>query len=70
MSSLEKINKVCDSLKVFLLEKNKRYGDSALDPVIIFGNEHNPTALLNVRINDKLSRIRNSKNLRKTMLLI
>lgn len=39
-----------------LVEKNKSYGNSALDPVRVFSNA-NPKEQLRVRIDDKLSRI-------------
>ena len=48
---------VCDELKEMLLEKNKRYGDSALNPVRIF-SKADPIESLLVRMDDKLSRIR------------
>ncbi len=41
-----------------LLEKNKRYGDSALNPVRIF-SKADPIEAILVRMDDKLSRIRN-----------
>ena len=51
-----KIIKVCNDLKEILLAKNKAYGDSATDPLRIFGKS---TALegLCTRIDDKLNRI-------------
>jgi hypothetical protein len=48
----------CDSIKEMLLEKNKRYGDSALNPVRIF-SKADPIEAILVRMDDKLSRIRN-----------
>ena len=48
----------------FLKEKNKRYGDSALCPVTIFSNTR-PDAQMCNRLDDKLSRIKNSDELRK-----
>lgn len=50
------IRDVCDSIKNLLLEKNKRYGDSALSPSRIF-SKSDTTEQLCVRIDDKLSRI-------------
>ena len=47
-----------------LLEKNKRYGNSALEPINIYSYENSLTAI-GVRIDDKLSRIRNSVCMRK-----
>lgn len=48
---------VCDEIKELLLEKNKKYGDSALNPVRIF-SKADPLDQIEVRMDDKLSRIR------------
>ena len=40
----------------FLIDKNRAYGNSALDPVRIFSNSDN-VEQLKVRIDDKLSRL-------------
>ena len=56
----KKIADVCDSLKEFLIEKNTRYGNSALEPLKIFG-DFDALDLLKIRITDKLMRIKNSK---------
>ena len=48
---------VCDEIKELLLEKNKRYGDSALNPVRIF-SKADTLDQIEVRMDDKLSRIR------------
>lgn len=48
---------VLDEIKELLLEKNKRYGDSALSPVRIFSKADMLEAL-RCRMDDKLSRIR------------
>ena len=53
------ITRVCDKVKNLLLEKNKKYGDSALEPVRVFSQDHQ-IAQLKVRIDDKLSRIKTS----------
>jgi len=50
------IAQVCDDVKRVLLEKNRAYGNSALDPLRIF-SKADPVEQLNVRIDDKLSRI-------------
>ena len=55
---------VCDSLKHFLLAKNEKYGDSALNPTMIFSCDVAEMQIRN-RIDDKLSRIKNSDELRK-----
>lgn len=50
------ISDVCDELKDFLLAKNKAYGNSAAEPLRIFSRVDS-IEQLNVRIDDKLSRI-------------
>jgi hypothetical protein len=52
---------VCDSIKELLLEKNRKYGDSALSPVRIF-SKSDPIEQIKVRLDDKLSRIRNQQS--------
>ena len=52
----QEILTVCDEIANMLIEKNKSYGDSALDPVRIFSKSDN-IEQLKVRIDDKLSRI-------------
>ena len=47
---------ICDEVKRILLEKNRAYGNSALAPLRIFSRA-DPVEQLNVRIDDKLSRI-------------
>ena len=53
---------MCDSIKILLLEKNKRYGDSALNPTRIFSKADSVEQLL-VRIDDKLNRIQKGAGL-------
>lgn len=60
----DKIVKVCDSVKNTLLEKNKRYGDSALKPMKVFSKLEAEDGICQ-RLDDKLSRIKNSEELRK-----
>lgn len=55
-----KIAETCDSIKQMLLEKNKAYGNSALDPVRIFSNA-DPVEQIKVRIDDKLSRLKRGR---------
>lgn len=52
-----KVEKVLDSIKDILVSKNKKYGNSALDPVRIFSKSSTSEQIL-VRIDDKLSRIK------------
>jgi hypothetical protein len=55
------IEEECDAIKELLLRKNQDYGNSALEPVRIF-SDANPLEQINVRIDDKLSRIANRKD--------
>lgn len=50
------IAEVCDEVKELLLEKNKLYGDSAVNPKRIF-SKADVLEQIFVRIDDKLSRI-------------
>ncbi|NIS19229.1 MAG: hypothetical protein GWN18_04490 [Thermoplasmata archaeon] len=52
----ELIVEECREIEKLLLGKNERYGNSALDPVRIF-SDADRTEQLDVRIDDKLSRI-------------
>lgn len=47
---------VCDEIKLLLLGKNERYGNSALEPKRLF-SKASPSEQIRVRIDDKLSRI-------------
>lgn len=46
----------CDALKTLLIEKNRAYGNSALEPVRVFSRA-SPVEQILVRIDDKLSRL-------------
>ncbi len=46
----------CDAIRDMLIAKNIKYGNSALEPVRIYSRA-SPLEQLNVRIDDKLSRI-------------
>ena len=48
----------CDEIRDMLLDKNMRYGDSALSPLRVF-SKADATSQLLVRLDDKLSRIKN-----------
>lgn len=50
------IRAACDRLCALLLDKNRRYGNSALDPVRIF-SKADAVEQLRVRLDDKLSRV-------------
>jgi len=62
--SKEQINKIIDNLETTLLEKNKRYGNSALEPINIFNKLDSENSIL-IRLDDKLNRIKNSNELNK-----
>ena len=51
---------VCDEIKELLLDKNRKYGDSALNPVRVF-SKASTLEQLKVRMDDKLSRLRNAQ---------
>lgn len=55
-------------IEKLLLEKNKAYGDSALDPVRIF-SKSDVIEQLNVRIDDKLSRLKRGKDAGEDVIL-
>jgi hypothetical protein len=55
------ILKVCYEVAEMLISKNRKYGNSALDPVRIF-SKADPLEQLRVRMDDKLSRIRSSQD--------
>jgi hypothetical protein len=63
-SQLE-IAQVCDRVKELLLQKNEKYGDSALNPVRVM-SKSNTTEQICVRIDDKLSRIKSGAGLLAT----
>jgi hypothetical protein len=55
------IEETCDEVKNLLLEKNRKYGNSALEPCRIF-SKADSIEQINVRIDDKLNRILNRQN--------
>ena len=64
MTTQNDIDTLFDNFKTFLLEKNKRYGDSAINPIQVFSNE-SAEEQIRARLDDKLRRIKNSDELRK-----
>lgn len=56
MSTADEIQATCDEIKQMLLEKNKAYGDSALNPLRVFSRASPSEAIL-VRLDDKISRL-------------
>lgn len=53
---------ICDQIKELLIEKNRNYGDSALNPARIFSKADSTEQIL-VRIDDKLNRIQKGAGL-------
>ena len=51
---------ICDDVKELLLLKNRKYGDSAINPVRVF-SKSDSLEQIRVRIDDKLSRLRNQQ---------
>lgn len=60
----DEIEVLFHNFKEFLKEKNRRYGDSALNPIQVFSNE-SAEEQIRARLDDKLRRIKNSDELRK-----
>jgi hypothetical protein len=52
----DRVGKVLDTIEGMLIDKNRKYGDSALNPVRIF-SKASPVEQIRVRIDDKLSRV-------------
>lgn len=50
-----------DEIKEMLLEKNRKYGDSAISPIRVF-SKADELEQIRVRLDDKLSRLRNQQN--------
>ena len=55
------ISDVCEQIKSLLLEKNRKYGNSALQPLRVFSRAGAEEQML-VRMDDKLSRIKNRQD--------
>ena len=64
----KKITELLDGMKDLLLYKNQKYGDSAINPLCIFTKHiktsNTNTASILVRLDDKLSRVKNADELR------
>ena len=57
----EQVKNLANGIADMLIEKNKSYGNSALEPVRIFSKADSIEQIC-VRIDDKLSRIKNGCN--------
>ena len=53
-----RIEGLCNAMRDLLLEKNRRYGSAALEPLNIFSLQNSANSI-KVRLDDKLSRIKN-----------
>lgn len=60
----QKIDKLFFNFSEFLKEKNKRYGDAAMNHLKIF-SKHDSSEALYTRIDEKLQRIMNAEELKK-----
>ena len=56
------ISLICDDIKELLLYKNRKYGNSALEPIRVFSKADDVEQIL-VRIDDKLNRIKQGSGL-------
>ena len=59
MNTKDKIKNKCKEIQELLLDKNKKYGDSALEPLGVF-SKCNASTGIKVRLDDKLKRIANT----------
>lgn len=55
------VREVVEDIVTMLLEKNRKYGDSALNPKRVF-SKSSPLEQIKVRLDDKLSRIANQQD--------
>ena len=62
MDTQTHISLICDQIKELLLEKNAKYGDSALNPARVFSKANAVEQIL-VRIDDKLNRVKQGAGL-------
>lgn len=60
----EKIVRILEAIKQLLLTKNSRYGNSILDPMRVFCKKDKEESDIPARLDDKLSRIKNSDKIR------
>lgn len=58
LNTEKQIQQISDEVRDLLVSKNRAYGDSALNPIAVFGNS-DPIVSLGARIDDKLMRIKN-----------
>jgi hypothetical protein len=58
MTFKDEVNKVLSDISEMLIEKNSKYGNSAIEPLGVFSHL-SPEEGIKVRIDDKLKRIKN-----------
>jgi hypothetical protein len=63
-STQTKIDQVFGSMSRLVQEKNRRYGDSAIKPLRVFSKLSEDEGI-KVRLDDKLNRVINAKEIRK-----
>lgn len=56
-----KIHDTCNRIRDLLKEKNRKYGDSALNPMRVFAKS-DTLEQIRVRLDDKLNRIKNAQD--------
>lgn len=61
MNVQEEIKAMCDAVAQMLIEKNRKYGNSALEPLRIF-SKADMLETIRVRMDDKLCRIKNEQS--------
>ena len=61
------LEEVLDQIRIMLIEKNKAYGDSVLNPIRVF-SKADPLEQLKVRMDDKLSRLARGNELKDESL--
>ena len=64
METPEAIETITANMCALLKHKNEKYGDSALNPTLIFSKADASDGIL-IRLDDKMSRIMNSDELRQ-----
>lgn len=60
LDTQDEIREMCDDIKEMLLAKNRKYGDSAINPVRIF-SKADAVEQIKVRLDDKISRLQSSQ---------
>lgn len=60
-NAAQEIEDMCNGIKEMLLMKNRKYGNSALNPVRIF-SKADSVEQIKIRIDDKINRIQNRQD--------